>query len=177
MKLNRADVTMNLVFPETRLVDAYLRILKNSLILPHYKLDWFREEEHKAKDCKSANAHSHTQRCKSASFFVYDKTAQLEMINKFPASSADKKILRLEAQLRRGAMRKWVGKDEMESTYKTLKSLCGQGEKIILWYLRRIQQPGGRYVRYKDAEGRRSRAKGPASAWSTCFAKPATAET
>ena len=151
MKLNRADVTMNLVFPETQLVDAYLRILKKSLILPHYKLDRFREGQHKAKNCKSANDHSYTQRCRSASFFAYDKTAQLEMIDKFPASLAGKKVLRLEAQLRRKAMGKWTGKEDLDRTYKTLKALADQGKKIIRWYLSRMQQSRGDYLRYEDA--------------------------
>ena len=151
MKLYRADVTMNLVFSSERIAGAYLRILKKSQIIPHYRLDTFKEDEHKSKNCKTANAHSHTQRCKSASFFVYDKTAQLEMIDKFPTSLVGKKVLRLEAQLRRGAMRKWVDENDLDDTFKTLKALDMQVGKIIRWYLARMQQSHGDYLRYEDA--------------------------
>ena len=79
MKLYRVDVTANLIFNKRSLVDEYIRILKKSVLLPHYRLDLFREKEHKAKDTMTANKHSHKQYCKSAAVFVYDKTAQLEM--------------------------------------------------------------------------------------------------
>ena len=152
MPLYRLDVTVNLIFDDGRLVDEHIRILKKSKILPHYKLDWFREKEKKAKDCKLANRHSHKQRCKSASFFAYDKTAQLEMIDHFPDALMGKKILRLEAQLRRKTLKKWVPNKALGSNWEIIRDVYKNRKKIIKWYLGRIQ-PAGRYVRYKDAVG------------------------
>ena len=151
MKLYRADVTINITFSDPEFVEAYLRILKKSLLLPHYSLDWFRTEDHKVKDCKLANRHSYTQRCKSSSFFAYDKTAQLEMIDKFSASLKGKKVLRLEAQLRRNGMRKWAMDDDFDRIYSVLNTLGAKTDKILHWYLSRMKQSDGCYMRYKGA--------------------------
>lgn len=152
MKLYRVDVTINLFFKVEALVNEYLRILKRSCLLPHYQLDWFREEDHKAKDCKTANKHSFKQYCKSAAFFSYDKTAQLEMIGAFPASLIGKRVLRLETQLRRKGMTKWVGKDAMEgNNWHILKKLWKNSNKIIRWYINRFQIADTNYIRYQDA--------------------------
>ena len=70
MLLYRPDVTVNFIFGDGSVVGEYIRILKKSVILPHYKVDWFREKEKKAKDCKLANRHSHKQYCKSAAFLL-----------------------------------------------------------------------------------------------------------
>ena len=125
MKLYRVDVTANLIFETASLVESYLRILKKSLILPRYHVEQFKKDEGKAKDCKEANRHSYKQSCKTAAFFAYDKTAQLEMINASPASLVGKRVLRLEVQLRRKGMRKWVDRDQMDN--KTLMLLVGCG--------------------------------------------------
>lgn len=149
MKFYRIDVTINLFFKAEALVTEYLRILKKSYLLSHYRLDWFCEEGHKAKDCKAANKHSFKQYCKSAAFFSYDKTAQLEMIGAFPAALTGKHVLRLETQLRRNGMKKWVGKDAMEgSNWGILKKLWKNSPKIISWYIRRLQPIGAQHVRY-----------------------------
>lgn len=150
MKLYRADVTTNAIFDHMKWVAEYIRIYKKSMILPHYKLDWFREKEKKAKDCKLANRNSHKQYCKSSAFFVYDKTAQLEMIDWFSDTLAGKKVLRLEIQLRWKALKKWVDNGELGSNWEIIQSVCKNQEKIIKWYLGRTQ-PKGQYVRYKDA--------------------------
>lgn len=149
MSIYRPDVTTNLIFDDGRLVDEYIRILKKSKILPHYRVDYFRDKEKKAKDCKLANRHSHKQYCKSAAFFVYDKTAQLEMIDHFPDALIGKKVLRLEAQLRRSALKKWVGK-KPGNNWEIIRDIYKNGPKIINWYLKRLQ-PSGNIVRYEDA--------------------------
>ena len=152
MSIYRPDVTANLIFDDGGLVDEYIRILKKSKILPHYRLDWFREKEKKAEDCKLANRHSHKQRCKSAAFFIYDKTAQLEMIDHFPDALMGKKVLRLEAQLRRKTLKKWVPDKALGNDWEIIRDVYKNRKKIIKWYLDRIQ-PVGKYVRYKDAVG------------------------
>ena len=150
MKLYRLDVTANLIFDDDDVVDEYIRILKKSLILPHYKLDWFREKEKKAKDCNLANRHSHKQYCKSAAFFVYDKTAQLRMTDHFSEALLGKKVLRLEAQLRRKTLKKWVSGKKPGSNWEIIRDIYKNRAKIINWYLGRMQ-PAGRVIRYADA--------------------------
>ena len=150
MLLYRCDVTANLIFDDSNLVDEYIRILKKSLILPHYKLDRFREKEKKAKDCNLANRHSHKQYCKSAAFFVYDKTAQLEMTDHFPGALFGKKVLRLETQLRRKGLKKWVPGGKLGRNWEILRAAYKNRKNILSWYLKRIQ-PDGKIVRYEDA--------------------------
>jgi len=152
MKLYRVDLTANLIFEKNPLVDEYIRILKKSHLLPHYQMDFFREKEHKAKDCKTADKHSHKQYCKTAAFFAYDKTAQLEMIDAFPNRLIEKRVLRLEAQLRRKGMKKWVGKDAMDgSNWSILKTLGQNSAEVLHWYIKRLQPVNASYVRYCDA--------------------------
>jgi len=151
MTLYRVDVTMNLIFRDPALVDMYTRILKKGRLLPHYHLDWFREEAKKAKDCKLANEHSYKQACRSAAFFVYDKTAQLEMIERFPKALIGKHILRLEAQLRRKGMKKWISDKNLGSNWEIIRELGKHTAQIIEWYRKRTQPECERYVRYKDA--------------------------
>lgn len=146
MLLYRLDVTVNLIFDSEYLIAEYIRIMKKSIIMPRYKVDRFREKEKKAKDCKVANQNSHKQYCKSASFFIYNKTAQLEMIDRFPGTLIGKKVLRLEAQLRRKALKKWMPDKEFGSNWEIIQDTYKSRKKIINWYLKRIQ-PAGKYVR------------------------------
>lgn len=151
MKLYRVDVTANLFFEDADLAECYLRILKKGLLLPHYHLEWFRKNEHKAKDIKEANVHSYKQACKSAAFFAYDKTAQLEMIGQFPDRLIGKRVLRLEVQLRRKGIRNWVCEDDLDNCFKTLHGLEARAAGIIRWYLHRMEPTGGIHVHYEDA--------------------------
>ena len=151
MKLYRVDVTENWVCADAETVDTYLRIIKKGFLIPHYKLDWFRSSENKAKNPSDANRHSYKQKCKRAAFFAYDKTAQLQMIDHFPKALIGKKVLRLEVQMRRKSFSKWVGKAKMESNYTLLKTLCKQERSIIKWYLKRMKLLNGDIVRYEDA--------------------------
>lgn len=151
MTLYRVDVTTNLIFRKPTPVNAYIRILKKGRLLPNYCLDWFREYEEKAQNCKRANEHSYKQKCRSAAFFVYDKTAQLEMIEKFPKALIGKHVLRLEAQLRRKGMKKWLSGKKLESNWEIIRELNKNAKHIVQWYLKRTQPKCERYVRYKDA--------------------------
>lgn len=150
MLLYRLDITVNLIFDSEYLVAEYIRIMKKSIIMPRYKVDRFREEEKKARDCKAANENSHKQYCKSAAFFIYNKTAQLKMIDRFPGTLIGKEVLRFEAQLRRKALKKWMPNEEFGDNWQIIRDTYKKREKIINWYLKRIQ-PVGKYVRYKDA--------------------------
>jgi len=151
MKLYREDVTANLVFDKSALVDEYIRILKKSCLLPHYRLDYFHKKDHKAKDFKTANKHSHKQYCKSAAFFAYDKTSQLEMIDAFPDSLINKRVLRLETQIRRKGMKKWLGKDAYDNNWCVIKKLGKRSREIMHWYLGHLQPGHMPYIRYRDA--------------------------
>lgn len=103
MKISRCDLTANIEFFSQEELMEYLRILKKSLKIPHYNHVFFRENDQKAKDWRCANVHSHCLSCKSASFLIYDKIAQLEMIDRCDEALLDKHILRLEAELKRPA--------------------------------------------------------------------------
>lgn len=147
MRLYRIDVTMNIIFKDAAFVPEYIRILKKSLILPHYKLDWFRKGENKARNREIANCHSYKQKCKAAAFFAYDKTAQLEMIDQFPNRLIGKKVLRIEGQFRPKALKRWTSRD---NNWQIVKDTYKNASKILKWYIDRVQ-PKGDILRYKDA--------------------------
>lgn len=150
MKISRMDLTCDLVFRDAGLVLQYIRILQKSFVLPHYKRVFFREKDGKAKNTKTANQHSCRQQCKQAAFFAYDKTAQLQMIGRLPKKQLDKRVLRLEAELNRGAIKQHLGK--RKSNYQFLKQGVKRGSKVIDWYLKRIYKDNkGPHLRYEDA--------------------------
>ncbi len=153
MKLCREDITCDLYFETGEIAEEYMRILQKGLLLPQYKRDWFREKEKKAKDPKAANQHSYRQKCKSAAFFAYDKIAQLQMIDRFPDTLAGRHILRLEAELKREALKKRIGKQN--DNYHYLKAGAQQSEKVVRWYLRRIFKGCiGDHLRFQQAISR-----------------------
>lgn len=151
MKLSRIDVTANIVFDNKDMVEQYLHVLRKGCLLPHYHLEQFSQYGRKARDWKEANQHSYKQSCKSASFFAYDKTAQLKMIDKFPETLCGKHILRLEAQLRRKAVKRWVPKDKWGDNWRELQDLGQSAAKVLYWYLKRIQPVQAPCVRYAAA--------------------------
>ena len=152
MKLYRVDVTMNLIFQDPAAVAAYLRILKKGHLLPHYQLEFFNKDSMKAKDAKEANRNSYKQSCRSGAFFAYNKTAQLGMIKHFPHTLIGKSVLRIEAQLRRKGMKKWLGGDIKElDNWHIIQKLGNKAPKILKWYLKRILLVHGEHLRYQDA--------------------------
>lgn len=148
MKISRCDVTINVEFEEQRTLMEYLRIYKKSLQIPHYECVHFKKDDQKAKDPKTANAHSYCISCKRASFLIYDKIAQLEMIDRCDETLLDRHVLRFEAELKRPALKKHLGKVAMETNYKLLSSAAQKCPKIIQWYLNRLQPPCEKYVQY-----------------------------
>ena len=149
MSICRLDVTENLFFEKKELVQIYLNLLKKSLTPLKYKLDSFHKINPKVKDPQEANRHSYKIKCKSAAFFAYDKTAQLQMIGRSQSPAGGKKILRLEVQLQRPAMKKQVG--EQLNNYRYLKDCAQQGSEILLWYIDRLQPKCEQYIHYQAA--------------------------
>ena len=126
MKVSRCDLTCNLGFPDQQYVDAYLRILKKSHMIPGYKADIFKTNAKKAKDPNQANQHSHCIRCKQASLLCYDKIDQLKMVGRCPHELEDAAILRLEVQLKRPALKRMLGKKALENNATLLKAAAKQ---------------------------------------------------
>lgn len=150
MKISRMDLTCDLTFQEAGVVQQYIRTLQKSFVLPHYKRVCFREGDGKAKNAKEANKHSCRQQCKQAAFFAYDKTAQLQMIGRLPEGRLGKRVLRIEAELNRGAIKQHLGKQK--SNYQFLKQGVQHENKVIDWYLKRIYKDNkSPHLRYEDA--------------------------
>lgn len=149
MSICRLDVTENLIFKKKELVQIYLNLLKKSLIPAKYRLDYFQKTNPKVKDVQEANRCSYKILCKSAAFFAYDKTAQLQMIGRIQAPTGGKKILRLEVQMERPAIKKQVG--EQVNNYQYLKSCAQQGSEILSWYIDRLQPKCEQYIHYQAA--------------------------
>ena len=150
MKISRCDLTANIEFSSQEELMEYLRILKKSLIIPRYKYVFFEKRGQKANDWKIANAHSHCLSCKSASFLIYDKIAQLEMIDRSDETLLDKHILRLEAELKRPALKKHLGKKRMYDNQSILIAAGLKCPKVINWYINRLQPKCDQYLRYED---------------------------
>ena len=150
MKISRMDLTCDLTFQEAGVVQQYIRTLQKSFVLPHYKRVCFREGDGKAKNVREANKHSCRQQCRQAAFFAYDKTAQLQMIGRLPEERLGKRVLRLEAELNRGAIKQHLGKQK--SNYQFLKQGVKRAGKVIDWYLKRVYKDNtSSHLRYEDA--------------------------
>lgn len=151
MKISRCDLTVNIEFSSQDELMEYLRIFKKSLRIHHYSVVYFKKNEKKAKDYRVANNHSHCISCDRASFLIYDKVAQLKMIDRYDESLIGKHILRLEAELKRPALKSRLGKAALRSSYDTLFLAAHDSKKVIRWYLKRMQPKCKKYVRYEDA--------------------------
>ena len=71
------------------------------------------------------------------------------MIDRFPRSVESQHILRLEVQMNRKAMLKKIG--SCKSQFQELKACAQSAEKIIRWFLKRLQPRCQQTVRYADA--------------------------
>ena len=151
MQICRCDLTCNLVLDGQEYVDAYLRILKKSCLIPGYKADAFKVHERKAKNPQQANQHSHCIRCKQASLLCYDKIGQLKMIGRCPDKLEDAAILRLEAQLTRPALKRTLGKKALWYNGALLKEASNEAVSVIQSYLNKMFPCNGIHLRYKDA--------------------------
>lgn len=151
MKISRCDLTINILFSTQAELMEFLRILKKSFLIKHYDHVVFQKNDQKAKDWKTANAHSHCVSCKSASFLIYDKIAQLEMIDRCDDRLLGKHILRLEAELKRPALKKHLGKAAMATNRGILFAAAEKTPKVICRYLKRMQPSCTQYLRYEDA--------------------------
>lgn len=160
MKLYRLDVTANFVLQDPSLVSDYIRILKKGIILPHYRLEFFKDASKKAKDIKEARKNSYKQSCKSGAFFAYNKTAQLLMTDHFPKTLIGKSVLRIEAQLRRTGMKKWLTKDIKDmKNWDIIKKLGNKAPEILKWYLNRILPAEGSHLLYRNSYEKLSEVK------------------
>ncbi len=62
----------------------------------------------------------------------------------------DKRVLRLEAELNRGAIKQHLGK--LESNYQFLKQGVKRGSRVIDWYLKRVYKDNqSPHLRYEAA--------------------------
>lgn len=151
MKISRCDLTMNLPFSSLEELLEYLRIFKRSSLIPCYRRVFFSKDDQKAKDWRTANTHSHCLACKSANFLIYDKIAQLEMIDRCDEVFMDKHLLRFEAELKRPALKKHLGKAAMATNQGILLAAAEKAREVIQWYLDRMQSACKQYLRYADA--------------------------
>ena len=151
MKISRCDLTINILFSTQAELMEFLRIFKKSFLIKHYDHVVFQKNGQKAKNWKAANAHSHCLSCKSASFLTYDKIAQLEMIDRCDELLLNKHILRLEAELKRPALKKHLGKAAMATNRGILFAAAEKTPKVVRQYLKRMQPSCTQYLRYEDA--------------------------
>lgn len=150
MSICRMDATTDLYFNCTAFVMHYIRTVQKGHVLLHYKRVYFKDKPKKAKDPREANRHSYRLECKTAAFFCYDKSAQLAMTGRLTDDLIDTHILRLEAELNRKAMKKFLGRQPDNCNY--LKAGYKKAVQIILWYLKRqMKGMAGTYLRYSAA--------------------------
>ena len=72
------------------------------------------------------------------------------MIDRFPDYLSENNILRLEAELKREALKKRVGKQT--DNYHYLKAGAKQACQVIRWYLKRLfRRADGSHLRYQEA--------------------------
>ena len=138
MKTSQCDLTMNFPFSSLEKLLEYLRIFKKGLLVPHYKHVSFHKNDQEVKNWRTASDHSHCLSCKSANFLIYGKIAQLEMIGRCDEALMDKHLLRYEAELKRSALKKHLGKAAMATNQGILLAAAKQTQIVIQWYLDRL---------------------------------------
>ncbi|MDE7247777.1 MAG: hypothetical protein K2N43_07805 [Lachnospiraceae bacterium] len=152
MKISRCDLTVNVEFFDQDELTEYLRIFKKSFVPTAYTHVFFKKNDGKVKDYKDANNHSHCISCKSANFLIYDKVAQLKMIDRWDDSLSGKNVLRFEVELTtRDAIKKRLGKSATQTNYKLLSTAAKNCKGVVGWYVKRLQPECEKYVRYEDA--------------------------
>ena len=149
--VSRCDLTCNLVFRSQDIVDAYLRLLKKSCLIPSYRAVKFNVHEKKAKDPKRANKYSHCIQCRQATFLCYDKIDQLKMIGRCPKEWDDCFILRLEAQLKCPALKRHLDKETLEDNLSLLKAASEHALPVISSYLTRMFPCTAPHLRHENA--------------------------
>lgn len=150
MKISRCDLTTNIELSSQDELMEYLRIFKKASVSITIALFPLRKMTTRLKATKTANNRSHCISCKNASFLIYDKSAQLVMIDRYDESLTGKHVLRFEAELKRHALMKHIGKSALETNYKLLSSAAYSVQKVLRWYLKRMQPQCERYLRYSD---------------------------
>lgn len=148
--ISRCNLTCNLVFAHQDYVDTYLRILKKSRLIPDYKAVRFSRHEKKAKDPKRANKHSYCIRCSQAAFLCYDKIDQLKMVGRCAEELEGCSVLRLEAQLKRPALKRQLGKKAMQDNASILKAATAQAYSVVASFLARMFPCHSPHLRYED---------------------------
>ena len=151
MKISRCDLTINVYFATQEELMEYLRVLKKSFNIRCYQHVFFKKDDEKTKNHKTANSHSHCIACNSASFLIYDKIAQLEMIDRCDETMIGKHVLRLEAELKRPALKTHLKKSAMDTNFQLLSTAAKKSKAVIRWYLNRMQPKCEKYLRYEDA--------------------------
>jgi len=73
------------------------------------------------------------------------------MIDCCNESVLGKHVLRFEAELKRSAIEKHLGKSAMKTNYKLLSSAIKKCRNVVGWYLNRLQPECKKYLRYEDA--------------------------
>ena len=150
MAISRCDLTCNLFFTHQDYVEAYLRILKKSHLIPDYKVVQFSKHERKAKNPKRANEHSYCIRCSRAVFLCYDKIDQLDMIGRYTEKLDGCFVLRMEAQLKREGLKRRLGKEAMQDNASILKAGTAQAAGVIAYYLEKMFPCDVPHFRYED---------------------------
>lgn len=151
MSVSRCDLTCDLVFTRQEYVNAYLRILKKACLIPGYRVSHFSGREKKAKDPGRADRCSHCIRCKQVSLLCYDKIDQLKMVGRCTEKLGGAAVLRLEAQLKRPALKRALRGAVPEDDLSLLKAAFAQTAPVLRVCLDRMFPCGGDHLRYEDA--------------------------
>lgn len=150
MKISRCDVTINVSFDDHNILSEYLRILKKGYVPKKFEVTKFQKGDGKAKDWESANQTSYCISGKNERFLIYDKIAQLKMIGRWNEGLANENILRLEAELQRKALKKYLGKTAMQSNQELLSAAMNKAQPIIRGYFRKMNLDCNAYLRYAE---------------------------
>lgn len=70
------------------------------------------------------------------------------MVGRLDEDLRKKHILRLEAELKRPALKTHLGKAALKTNYDLLFLAARDSQKVVRWYLKRMQPKCKRYVRY-----------------------------
>ncbi len=170
MSLSRIDPCANILCDSEEEMRQIKRLFTKAAIIPHYRRDSFPKSSKIVKDPAEANKHSYRQSCGSnknkkkssknrASITVYDKKYQLQQIGRCPTELMDKHMLRIEAELTRGAFLHMVKEADKKDPLALIQAVYDKTPDILCNYMKRMFRVKGVFVNYNKAVERIKSAK------------------
>ncbi len=147
LSLSQMDLTMNLWFDDDVDLTEIVRLFSKGNIPRYFKRYRFKEKKN-----SYINRYCFIMESEMITFKVYDKIHELKDNNRCPEELQSKKVLRIEASIKRKELIRKLKLDKDDSLYKMLKAGYKKVDSVISDYIDKLFSCRGKYVRYDTAK-------------------------